>query len=128
VNADRIEIRALRIVATHGALPEERARAQPFELDVDLWLDTTGPGQSDRLADTVDYSAVVDRVAAVVRSTSFLLLEALADAVAAAVTGLDDRVGRVEVTVRKLRPPIPEDLASVGVRVVRARQQDAPEP
>jgi 7,8-dihydroneopterin aldolase/epimerase/oxygenase len=121
VTTDRIEIRALRVVATHGALAEERDRAQPFELDLDLWLDLATPGTSDRLADTVDYGAVVERVAALVRGTSFLLLEALAQAVAVGVTELDARVERVSVTVRKLHPPIPEDVGSVGVRIVRER-------
>jgi dihydroneopterin aldolase len=126
VNPDRIEIRALRVVATHGALAEEQQRAQPFELDLDIWLDTTTAGASDRLADTVDYGAVVERVATLTRDTSFLLLEALADAVALAVTGLDPRVEQVAVVVRKLRPPIAEDVESVGVRVVRTRP--APDP
>jgi 7,8-dihydroneopterin aldolase/epimerase/oxygenase len=120
---DRIEVRALRVVATHGGLPEERERAQPFELDLDVWVDTEAAGASDRLDDTVDYGTVVERAATLVRGTSFLLLEALADAVAAAVTELDPRVERVVVVVRKLRPPIAEDVGSVGVRVVRGRPE-----
>ena len=55
------------------------------------------------------------------RETSFLLLEALADTVARAVTELDPAVERVAVVVRKLEPPIAEDLGSVGVRVVHGR-------
>jgi len=121
--ADRVEVRALRVVATHGALPEERGRAQPFELDLDVWVDTEAAAASDRLDDTVDYALVVERAAAVVRGTSFLLLEALADAVAKAVTELDPRVDRVAVVVRKLRPPIREDVGSIGVRAVRGRPE-----
>jgi dihydroneopterin aldolase len=121
---DRIEVRALRIVATHGVLPEERERAQPFELDLDISVDTTPAGASDRLSDTMDYGAAVERVAALVRETSFLLLEALAGAVAQAVLDLDQRVDQVAVVVRKLRPPIEEDVGSVGVRVVRRRAEE----
>jgi dihydroneopterin aldolase len=121
VSGDRIEVRGLRVVATHGALPHERELAQPFELDLDLELDAAPAGASDRLADTVDYGVAVSRAAGVVRDTSFLLLEGLAQAVAETVLGLDARVHRVQVAVRKLRPPIGEDLASVGVRVTRER-------
>jgi dihydroneopterin aldolase len=121
---DRIEVRGLRVVATHGALPEERERAQPFELDLDVFTDTAVAGRSDQLSDTVDYGAVVEGVAALVRVTSFLLLEALAGAVAGAILDLDPRVERVAVVVRKLRPPIGEDVASVGVRVVRGRSEE----
>jgi len=123
VSLDRIEVRALRVVATHGALPEERERAQPFELDLDIWVETGVAGASDQLADTVDYGTVVERVGALVRDTSFTLLEALAEALALAVTGVDARVERVAVTVRKLRPPIGEDVGSVGVRIERGRPE-----
>ena len=32
---DRIELRGLRCVGTHGVLVEEQERAQPFEVDLD---------------------------------------------------------------------------------------------
>jgi dihydroneopterin aldolase len=121
VSRDRIEVRGLRIVATHGVLPHERDTPQPFELDLDLEFDAAPAGRSDRLEDTVDYGAVVACAAGVVRDRSFLLLEALADAVATAVLGLDARLASAEVVVRKLRPPIREDLSSAGVRVRRER-------
>jgi 7,8-dihydroneopterin aldolase/epimerase/oxygenase len=120
---DRIEIRALRVVGTHGVLAHERQHPQPFELDIDLAL-PAGTGATDRLEDTVDYGLVAVAAADVVRDRSFLLLEALAAAVAERVLELDRRVLRVAVAVRKLRPPIPEDVASVGVRVVRARPEE----
>jgi dihydroneopterin aldolase len=125
VRRDRIEVRGLRVVAVHGTLPHERDTAQPFELDLDVELDTAAAGASDRLEETVDYGEVVARAAGVVRDRSFLLLEALAEAVAGAVLDLDWRVRRVEVVVRKLRPPIAEDVASVGVRVLRGRAVSA---
>jgi len=102
-------------------LPEERSRPQPFEIDLDLAVDTTVAGRSDDLGDTVDYAAVVGRVAEVVRGQrSFLLLEALADALAGEVLA-DPRVGSVTVVVRKLQPPLPADIGTVGVRLTRAR-------
>jgi dihydroneopterin aldolase/2-amino-4-hydroxy-6-hydroxymethyldihydropteridine diphosphokinase len=53
------------------------------------------------------------------------LLEALAGALARELLGADGRVDRVAVTVRKLRPPVPLDLGSAGVRVELVR---GPEP
>ena len=61
---DRIELRGLRSVGTHGVLVEEQERAQPFEVEVDLAVDLRPAGVSDRLGDTVDYGAVADTVAA----------------------------------------------------------------
>ncbi|HEY6624276.1 MAG TPA: dihydroneopterin aldolase [Acidimicrobiales bacterium] len=118
--SDRIEIRGLRLLGTHGVLAEERSRPQPFEVDVDLSLSTAAAGASDDLTDTVDYAEVVGRVSAVVDGpTSYLLLEALAAAMADEVLAADSRIESVTLSVRKLQPPLPADLSTVGVRITR---------
>ena len=117
---DRIELRGLRALGTHGALPEERVRAQPFEVDLDVDVDLRSAGRSDHLADTVDYGALTETVVAVVAGPHSELLENLAERVAAAVlSSAGPRAVSVTVTVRKLRPPVPADLASAGVRISR---------
>ena len=117
----RIEIRDLRAFGLHGVLPHERERAQPFSVDLDVHVDVSPAAASDALADTVDYGALVQQVAQVVSGTSFALLEALAAAICRRV--LDDpRVARVEVVVRKMRPPVDVDVGSIGVRVVDVRR------
>jgi dihydroneopterin aldolase len=119
---DRIELRGLRAVGTHGVLVEEQERAQPFEIDLDLAVDLRPAGVSDALADTVDYGAVATVAAATVAGPrSFALLEALAWHVADAVLDIDRRIAGVTVTLRKLRPPLAVDIDTVGVRVVRTR-------
>jgi dihydroneopterin aldolase len=125
--SDRIEIRGLRVLGTHGVLAEEQQRAQPFELDIDLWLDLARAGDTDDLMDTVDYSVVLDDARDLVATRSFQLLEALADAVADRVLAGDPRIEAARVSVRKLRPPVPADVTSVGVRVLR-RRRDGPAP
>ena len=120
--SDQIEIRGLRLLGTHGVLPEERTRPQPFEVDADLVVPMLAAGSSDDLADTVDYAAVVHRIAAVVGGAkSFMLLEALAAAAADEVLATDARVQAVTLSVRKLQPPLPADLSTVGVRITRSR-------
>jgi dihydroneopterin aldolase len=118
---DRIEVRGLRVLAVHGVLDEERDRAQPFEVDLDVWLDVSAASASDALADTVDYGALIEQTAAEMTARRFDLLEALADHLARTLLAADSRVLRSAVTVRKLRPPVALDVASVGVRVVRER-------
>ena len=120
VSDDRIELRGLRVLARCGVLPDERAPRQPLEVDLDLEVDLSVAGASDSLDDTVDYGArVVERVVAACDG-HHQLLERLADRIALAASA-DDRVRVVTVTVRKLRPPVPHDLATAGVRVRRAR-------
>ena len=119
---DRIEIRDLRVVGVHGVLPEERERAQPFSLDIVAWVDMAEAQRSDALSDTVDYGALAQVAADVVGQRSFQLLEALAGRLADALLTTDSRLVAVEVTVRKVRPPLPLHVASTGVRVLRTRE------
>ncbi len=119
---DRIELRGIRCVGTHGVLAEEQERAQPFEVDLDLAVDLHRAGDSDALEDTVDYGAVAHVVASTVSGPrSFALLEALARQVADDVLALDIRISSVTVALRKLRPPLAVDIETVGIRVVRYR-------
>ena len=116
--SDQIELRGLRVVATCGVLSEEKARRQPFEVDLDVHADLSTASVSDDLADTVDYGGLTGLVAGVADSESFDLLERFTGRMAEAVLGIDG-VDAVTVVVRKLRPPVPEDLATSGVRIHR---------
>jgi 7,8-dihydroneopterin aldolase/epimerase/oxygenase len=118
--SDRIELRGLRVLAVCGALPEERERAQPFEVDIDVEVDLGPAGRSDALPDTVDYGAVARAVVRVAEAGRFTLLERLAERIAEEV-GADARVESVTVAVHKLRPPVALHLASAGVRITRRR-------
>ena len=119
--ADRIEIRDLRVLGAHGVLPEEKDRPQPFSVDIVAWLDMMAAQHSDALADTVDYGALAQVAADVVAGRSFQLLEALAGRLADVLLVTDARLEAVEVTVRKLRPPLALQVESTGVRVRRTR-------
>ena len=115
---DRIVISGLREEGIHGVLPEEQVRAQPFEIDVELYVDLAAAGESDDLGDTVDYGAVSEAVARIVRDEHHQLIERLAQRIAVQCR-LDARVQRVVVEVRKLRPPVPLQLDHVAVRIER---------
>lgn len=119
--ADRIELRGLRLIGICGALPEERERAQPLEVDLDVYAPFAAACISDDLADTVDYGALCELVERVVANGRPQLLEYLAEQLAGAVLDLDPRIEEVTIAVRKLRPPVPQPLATSGVRIHRRR-------
>lgn len=118
---DAIEVRGLRLRAVVGTLPEERLRAQPLALDLELVRPFEEAALNDDLAETTNYAEVIDRVESVVTGGAFLLLETLAHRVAREVLALDPGLEAVTVAVRKLRPPVPQDVESVGVRTTLAR-------
>ena len=118
-STDLIELRGLRALGFCGALPEEQERRQPFEVDLDVETDLSRAGASDELGDTVDYGALCASVEAVVVDERFALMEALSARIAAVVLE-DRRISAVTVTVRKLRPPVPQQLDTSGVRIRRS--------
>lgn len=115
---DRIELRGLRVLALCGVLPEERERQQPFEIDLDVEADLAAAGRTDDLHDTIDYGRLCADVAAVADNEQFGLLERFAQRVADVVLA-DPKVDAVTVSIRKLRPPVPQHLESSGVRIRR---------
>lgn len=121
-NSDCIQLRGLRVVCVVGVLPEERERAQPLELDIDIYADLSAAGNSDDLQDTVDYGSVAQTIEEICLGAKVQLLERLAQLVAERLLGLDG-VSTVEVTVKKIRPPVPSDLNFSAVRVTRHRQR-----
>ena len=117
---DRVELRGLRVMALCGVLPEERARRQPFEIDVDVFADLSRAGATDALDDTVDYGSLCERIVALALDEQYSLLERFATRVAEVVLATP-LVAAVTVNVRKLRPPVPQHLSTSGVCIHRAK-------
>ncbi|UCF99509.1 MAG: dihydroneopterin aldolase [Spirochaetaceae bacterium] len=115
---DRIYLQDLRVACIIGTGEQERRRAQEIGIDVCLHLDLEEPGRSDRLEDTVDYSYLAREITAMAESSSFRLLERLAEEIAA--LGLaNPKVERVEVRVIKPHA-LPRGRAAV-VEILRDR-------
>jgi dihydroneopterin aldolase / 2-amino-4-hydroxy-6-hydroxymethyldihydropteridine diphosphokinase / dihydropteroate synthase len=119
---DKIFIRDLRVNCVIGCGPDERVKRQPLVINVTLHVDIAACGDSDSLHDTVNYSAVAKRLAALVERSRCYTLEALATALAADVLTADD-CRRVEsVTVRLDKPEAFAKLPAVPcVEITRPR-------
>ncbi|KAL3655688.1 hypothetical protein CASFOL_000084 [Castilleja foliolosa] len=85
VTGDKLVLRGLKFHGYHGVKPEERKLGQKFLIDVDAWMDLREAGNSDRLTDTISYTAVYSIVKDVVEGTPRNLLESVAQQIAAAV-------------------------------------------
>ncbi len=118
--AEVIILKGVRLMCICGALPEEQLRRQPYEFDIEITADVSSATGSDLLADTVDYGEILNRVEAVALAESFQLFERMAQRVAEVILD-DERIDSVTIEVRKLRPPVSQDLVSSGIRLTRSR-------
>jgi dihydroneopterin aldolase len=120
---DEVLLEGLRFYAYHGVNPEERAQGQRFVVDVSLFTDLRGAGQSDDLERTINYSAVYKRIRAIVEGSPRNLIEAVAEEIAA-VLMVDFPLARaVTVTVRKPEVALKGAmLDTAGIRIHRVRE------
>ena len=116
---DRILLEGMEFFGHHGVYPAEREIGTHFTVDVDLELDVSRAGRSDRLEDTLDYREAYRLVREVLEGDSCNLVEALAERAAGRLLTLE-RVRRARVVVRK-RAPIGSGAGIVGVEVSRGR-------
>jgi dihydroneopterin aldolase len=117
-----VELRGLRVLGRLGVAERERASPQPLEIDVDFLLDVSEAVRTDEVGETVDYGAVVADIESLVAGSRFRLLESLAEAVCGVILAREE-IREVTVSVRKLRPPVPVDLRTAGVRLTRAQTE-----
>jgi dihydroneopterin aldolase len=115
-----IEIEGLEVRGFHGATKREKKEGQPFLFDVYVVAHDAGV-RSDHLADTVDYTRLVEHVQEICESRRFNLIEALA---AAVVDDLMDHfpISRARVRVRKPRVDLGLPVEFTAATIERARR------
>ena len=120
---DRILIQDLRLSCIVGVRERERTNPQEVVVNLVLYCDLREAGRSDRLEDTVDYSALTRRIETLVEGSSFGLIEALAGAIGAAC--LEDPEVQA-VTVRVDKPGALPRARSAAVEIHRDREDLRP--
>jgi dihydroneopterin aldolase len=118
-------IEALELHAYHGWYPHEGEFGQPFSVDLVITADIGPEAASDRLGVALDYAAVVARTRYLFVETRHQLIEAAAVALGRGLLAEFPKIEKIFVRVRKLKPPIPERLAAVGVEVTLTREDPA---
>lgn len=118
---DRIILKNMKFYGYHGVLPEEQSVGQYFHIDVEMYVDLAEPGSTDRLEDTVDYSAVYADVKAIAENNKFRLIEKLADSISREILSKYDRLSEIKVRVRKPSAPIEGEFDWMEVETHRSR-------
>ena len=119
---DRLFIEGLTLYARHGVAPEERERGGIYSFDIELRGDFASA--QDQLSETVDYMAVIRRVASFNQTHQFRLIESLAHALSDQLLHDFPPVRRAKVRVHK-HPRAPWGLQLGGVAAeVRSERSD----
>src|SRR5690606_42045102 len=82
---DIIYIRGLRVETIIGIYEWERQNRQSVVLDLEMASDISRAAASQDIADALNYKAVADRISDFIATSEFLLIEAMAEQVAAIV-------------------------------------------
>ena len=116
--SDRIVLANMRFEGRHGYHDWELQTPQPFEVDVELVMNLQPAGVDDDLTKTVDYGRVYDIVRQIVESTSFRLLETIAEAISHEVLSAFE-IQEVGVRVRKPAVKLGGPLDHAAVEIWR---------
>jgi dihydroneopterin aldolase len=108
----------------HGYYDHEQVTPQPFEVDVELRLNLQPAGVDDDLTKTVDYGRVFEIARQIVESTTYRLLEALAEAICHEVLSDFPTLDEVGVRIRKPRVMLGGQLDYAGVEIWRRRSSN----
>ena len=82
---DIVYIRELEIEAIIGIYDWERETKQTVSIDLEMGCDNTKAAASEDIADALDYKSVAKRLISFVEGSEFLLVETLAERIAAIV-------------------------------------------
>lgn len=116
---DKVVLSGLEFYGRHGVHDEENTLGARFVIDLEMFLPLEGI--SDRLKETVDYSAVYEIVRHEATVSRYYLIEALANRIAAQVLEKQPGVERIIVRVHKPHAPIQGVFRDVYAEVVRER-------
>ena len=115
---DNLSIEGLKVDAIIGVYQWEREVKQSVIIDLVLEIKSASSGFEDSIEFAVDYVAVSDMVSNLVQSSSFLLIESLAEAIAGKLLK--------EFAIRSIRlklskPSAIQNAANVGITIERSR-------
>lgn len=118
---DKILMNHLAFYGFHGVLEEEKSLGQKFFVDIELLVDLSQAGKTDRVENTVSYADVYDDVKYFVESARYNLIEALGENICNMLLAKYPQIHEAMVRIKKPEAPIRGIFDYVGVEIRRGR-------
>ena len=119
-----IDVTNIKLYGYHGCMDEEAAIGTDYRIDVRVYADLELAAQTDNLEHTVDY-VEVNRIVKEQMEVRAKLIEVVAQRIIDELLRQIPRIDKVEVTVRKMSPPIMGNVESVAVTLTGAQKKKA---
>lgn len=119
---DKIYLKDMRFYGYHGVYAHEQANGQPFEVDLEMEIDLSGPARDDDLTQTVHYGSVHAKVKKVMEGRPRRLLETLSLDIIHLVMETFPTIHSVRVQVRKPKVALKGHLSHAAVEMFRERR------
>jgi dihydroneopterin aldolase len=127
---DQVSIQGIEFNGYVGVTDEERNVPQPIRIDCELDYPSGAfclPADTDDITQAIDYAKVVERVVQIGTGGTYRLLERLAEQLVQAIFA-EFAIAGLRLWARKLKAPLKNVHDSVGVRIVRTRDDLIPAP
>lgn len=116
---DIVYIRDLKIDTVIGIFEWERRIRQTVSIDLEMATDIRKAAASDNISDALDYKSVAKRLISFVEGSEFLLVETLAEKIAAIVR---EEFGVPWLRLRLSKPGAVRGAKDVGVLIERGEK------
>ena len=117
---DYIKITNLKVFAHHGVFPEETRDGQDFYVNAKLILDCRRAGQTDCLADSLNYGEASHFITDYLQNYTYKLIEAAAEHLAEEMLLSMQVLKGVEIELCKPHAPIGLPFENVSVTIERS--------
>ncbi|MFA0085082.1 dihydroneopterin aldolase [Vibrio sp. 10N.286.49.C2] len=115
---DKVFIEQLEVITTIGVYDWEQEIKQKLVLDIEMAHDNAPAGKSDNVEDALDYSQVSTAVIHHIESGRFLLVERVAEEIAALI---QTQFSVPWVKIRLTKPGAVAQASGVGVVIERGQ-------
>ncbi len=116
-----ILVKDINMNARCGVTDTERSQPQPILVDLTFQCLNEAAFQSDQLGDTVDYACITECIREVGGQQTYSLLEKLTEDLCQTLFQ-QFPLTHINIWVRKIRAPIKDFSGSVGIQLIRTRQ------